>query len=198
MGQATPEDVRTFWFGQPDLTKPPTLDKGRWWKSTPAFDAEIEDRFGSRMQEALDTGLPEWRGSPEDLLSLILLCDQFPRNVHRGTGKAFAWDARAREVATILDNQGAPTSWQPDALAFSWMPFEHSEAMADQDRCVARFESLAQAAPQAKFYVDFAVKHRDIIAQFGRFPHRNRALGRDTTAEERDFLANGGPSFGQG
>lgn len=193
----TPADVRTFWFGQPDPTQPATVDPAMWWTGGEALDAEIQERFGGVMAQALEGGLQDWTKTPEDTLALILVLDQFTRNVYRGTAKAFSGDPRARELARTLE--GGPTTWDLDARCFSLLPFEHSEDIADQEHCMAHFQTLAaDGNPKARYYLEFAVKHRDIVAQFGRFPHRNRALGREMTAQETAFLEGGGPSFGQG
>jgi uncharacterized protein (DUF924 family) len=192
----SPADVRRFWFGQPDPAQPPTVSPGRWWTSDPAFDAQIQQEFGDLMDQALAGRLQKWTTTPEDTLALILVLDQFPRNVFRGTAKAFAGDARARELARRLD--GGPSSWNLHPRTFALLPFEHSESLDDQAHSVARFEALVQGKDEAKMLLDYAIKHRDIVARFGRFPHRNRALGRTSTDEERAFLNDGGPSFGQG
>jgi uncharacterized protein (DUF924 family) len=192
----SPADVRRFWFGQPDPTQPPTVSPGRWWTSDPDFDAQIQQQFGDLMDQALAGRLEDWTTTPEDTLALILVLDQFPRNVFRGTAKAFAGDERARELARSLD--GGPESWHLHCRTFALLPFEHSESADDQALSVARFKALAKGQDEAQMLVDYAVKHRDIVARFGRFPHRNRALGRTSTAKERAFLDNGGPSFGQG
>lgn len=193
----TPADVRRFWFGQPDPTRPATVDSSMWWKGGDALDAQIGAQFSGLMARALAGELSAWRSTSEDTLALILLLDQFPRNVHRGTAQAFAGDPLARELARALD--GGPEAWDLDARCFALMPFEHSEDLADQEHSVKRFGELAAGGDsKAAYYLEFAEKHRDIVARFGRFPHRNRVLGRVSSPAERSFLEDGGPSFGQG
>ncbi len=191
----TPADVLRFWFGTADPTQAPTVPASRWWTSDPDFDAEIQQRFGDLMGRALSGGLSHWAESPEGTLALIIVLDQFPRNVYRGTGSAFAGDAQAIVHARALD--GGPASWHHQVRTFALLPFEHSESLADQQHSVAAFTALVEAVPAASRLLDFAIQHHDIVARFGRFPHRNRALGRRPTDEERAFLADGGPSFGQ-
>jgi len=200
---ATPEAILQFWFGHADPTQAPTSDPAQWWNSTPELDQRLREDFGPLLEQAGLGALDGWRDSPESALALVILCDQFPRNIHRHTARAFAWDARARSVAHHIHSQGWAAGWHLDFATFSLMPFEHSEDLADQDLCVAAFERLVKESnPQdrknAKYYLSFAEEHRELIARFGRFPHRNTALGRTSTEAERAHMASGGKSFGQG
>ena len=182
---ATAEDVLAFWFDE--------AGPERWFAKDPAFDALAADRLGAASERAAAGGYAEWRKDPRGCLALILLLDQIPRNVHRGGARAFAADPLAREAAAhALErgfdrDPGFSDSWRQ----FFYLPYQHSEDMADQDRAVAlATERLANPAAAG-----YAERHRDAIRRFGRFPGRNAALGRDTTDEEAAFLARGDFAF---
>ena len=183
-----------FWFG-PDLT---TWQLARWFKPDPAFDAACRDGFGEMLAPAREGALADWAATPEGALALCLLLDQFPRNLHRGTPAAFASDPEARRVArqAVLRDRH-DLALPPTARCFLYLPFEHGEAMADQDLSVALFEGLrddpVHGAPGGS--IDYAWKHRAVIHRFGRFPHRNAILGRASTPEEEAYLAQPGAGF---
>ena len=158
-----------------------------WFSRNDVTDADIRNRFGPSVETAMRGELDGWAGRPEGSLALILLLDQFTRNIHRGDARAFSGDAAALRVATDAIASGHDRVCDPAMKAFYYMPFMHSEAIADQNRCVALMH--AHGAPDN---LKFAIVHRDIIARFGRFPHRNPALGRHTTPAEAAFLAAGG------
>lgn len=168
-------EVLTFWK---------EAGPGKWFKKSPAFDAEIRTRFEAAHFAAARRELDGWADTAEGALALLLLLDQFPRNMFRNSGHAFATDPLAKMFAERAVTAGFSNALAPELRNFFHMPFEHSEALADQDRAVA----LAADADALKW----AVIHRDIIVRFGRFPHRNAALGRETTAEEQAFLDSGG------
>jgi uncharacterized protein (DUF924 family) len=157
----------------------------RWFKKDEAFDAAIRDRFLDLHMAAARRELEDWAETPEGALALLLLLDQFPRNLFRGTAHAFATDPLARRIANAAIAAGHDRAVDPALRNFFYLPFEHSEAIADQERAV---ELTGFDADSRKW----AAEHRDIIARFGRFPHRNPALGRDTAADEAQFLAEGG------
>ncbi|MET4389316.1 uncharacterized protein (DUF924 family) [Bradyrhizobium sp. F1.4.3] len=159
----------------------------RWYKRNDAFDAEVRRRFLALWQKAAAGGLASWEASDDGALALVIVLDQFPRNMFRGTPQAFASDAMARDVARRAIDRGADSSIDPTLLAFLYMPFMHSEHLPDQLRCVALFRGTDNADN-----LKYAEEHADIIRRFGRFPHRNRLLGRDTTEEEQAFLDEGG------
>jgi uncharacterized protein (DUF924 family) len=183
----TAQDVLEFWFqGEPD-----TWRSDPWFKQSDAFDAAIRDRFATAVQAAQDGVLDGWAATAEGALALLLLLDQFGRNIHRGSHLAFAGDAHARRIARAAIAAGAEVALTPVQRAFLYLPFEHSEAMADQDLSVRLFEALPPAAWRDSV-VDYAHRHRDVIRRFGRFPHRNAALGRDSTPAERAWLDAGG------
>ncbi|MGN6113000.1 MAG: DUF924 family protein [Luteimonas sp.] len=159
----------------------------KWFRGGDAFDAACRERLGPSHHAAARRELDGWSSTPDGALALLLLLDQIPRNMFRGSGHAFATDGLARHFARLALEAGHDAAFEPALRAFFYLPFEHSEAMADQDRSVALFAALGDAN-----YRDYALAHRDVIARFGRFPHRNAALGRDTTPEEQAWLDAGG------
>ena len=156
----------------------------KWFAKDAAFDEAIRARFGAATQRALDGGFEDWRSDAEGALALTLLLDQFPRNLFRDQAQAFAGDARALDLAREGLARGFDLAPEPALRVFSHLPFMHSEDLADQ----ALMVELARWRHDATT-LHFALAHRDIVAQFGRFPHRNAALGRATTPQEAAFLA---------
>lgn len=173
--EITPETVLDFWFCE--RVRP------LWFRSTPEFDAEIRERFESSWQAARDGKLAAWEKSGEGALALVILLDQFPLNMYRDQGLSFSTEAQSREVARRAIEQGWDGELDDSGKAFLYLPFMHSENLDDQDRAVALFEVAG-----LKDNVRFANHHRDIVRRFGRFPHRNAALSRDCTDEERAWL----------
>lgn len=173
-----PETLVTFWN-----------DAGpqKWFAKDDAFDADLRASFEAAHQAAARGAFTEWEDRPEGALALILLLDQIPRNIYRGSAFALATDARAREVAARAIANGFDTKFEAGLRCFFYLPFEHSESTEDQARAMGYFEALGDAE-----YLKFAVLHRDIIARFGRFPHRNAVMGRISTTEEQAFLDGGG------
>ncbi len=183
-------DILDFWFkplGDADHGKRRDI----WWDSTAEFDDEIRRRFGGLLDQAVAGDLDSWTRSPDGALALILLCDQFPRNMHRRTSKAFSGDAKALATARLALARGYPLVYPEDMRLFFYMPLEHSEDLADQDFCCVVFATLRGGE-----YVQSATDHRDIVARFGRFPHRNEVLGRASTVEELAYLTTA-KRFGQ-
>ena len=182
-----------FWFGPPDS---PTRFEQRdvWFEVDPAFDAQCREQFGALRERAAAGDCADWALEAEPCLALILLLDQFPRNLFRGNAKAFATDAQARDAArAALDHsfdRSLPASWRQ----FIYLPFEHSEDLADQELSVKLAAALARDPPFARA-LDYAQRHHAIIARFGRFPHRNAALGRVSTRAEEAFLKEANSSF---
>jgi uncharacterized protein (DUF924 family) len=170
----------------------------RWFQPDPAFDDAIRARFGALLAPAAAGAHDAWAATPEGALALTLVLDQFPRNLHRGTAQAFAADAHARAVAraAVLHDRH-DLALTATERSFLYLPFEHSEAMADQDLSVALYEGLrddpVHRAPGGT--IDYAWRHRVVIREFGRFPHRNAALGRESTAAERAYLARPDAGF---
>lgn len=183
-------EILDFWFLP--LTDP-EHSKARkfWWNSTPEIDAEIRRRFGALLDKAVAGELDAWRKSPDGALALILLCDQFSRNMHRRTARAFAGDAKALATARYALARNYPAAYSNDMRVFFFMPFQHSEDLGDQDFCCTLFASLGDDTNQK-----YATEHRNIVARYGRFPHRNEVLGRVSTAEELDYLKTA-KRFGQ-
>lgn len=182
--------IHEFWFGTPG-----SPDRGRkreaWFKADDAFDAEIRSHFLADLETAARGGFDSMADGSIGALALIILLDQFPRNMFRGTPRAFATDPKARSIAEATVAQGFDQTLTGIERAFVYLPFEHSERLEDQDRSVALFEALGDAES-----LDYAVQHRVIIERFGRFPHRNAILGRESTPEEEAFLKEPGSSFG--
>lgn len=195
-------DVLDFWFGDGLQLDWPSQDRNeRWFGGGTAQDDAIRQRFGELVGMALDGGLTDWEAEPRARLALIVLLDQLSRNVHRGRRRAFDGDARAQRLSRRSLAEGMDTSLTPAGCVFLYMPLMHAESLELQEECVARFQRLVDTSPDTlrdtlASNLRFAVVHRDIVAQYGRFPHRNAVLGRTCTPEEDAFLKDG-PRFGQ-
>ena len=176
----TPDDVLDFWFRR---------DRKAWFEKNAAFDAEIRARFLDAHARALAGELDGWKEEPRSCLALVILLDQFPRNMFRGEARAFAADALARETARVILDRGWDRAMSTDERSFAYLPFEHSESLDDQRRSCELMRPLGEEPYR------YAVRHREIIERFGRFPHRNAALGRDSTPEEAEFLRQPGSGF---
>ncbi len=183
--------VLDFWFGPLERRGPA---RPEWFRKDPAFDEEIRRRFGELHRAAALRELETWRASAEPMLALVIALDQFSRNLFRGDARAFAQDAHALECAREALGRGDDLLLLPVQRQFLYLPFEHSEAPADQERAVELMRSL-EAFEETRGIVAWAEKHRAIIRRFGRFPHRNAALGRPSTEEEARFLAQPGSGF---
>jgi uncharacterized protein (DUF924 family) len=195
------EALLDFWFGD-DADDAATAERQAplWWKKNPELDERCRALFLPQVEAAAAGGLPDWAATARGRLALILLTDQLPRNLYRGSARAFASDPLAQRYCLERLDSGADRSLRPVERVFFYLPLEHAESLALQERSVALFGALAEAVPAAARkwfdgYRDYALRHRDIVARFGRFPHRNAALGRATTAEEADFLRTPGSSF---
>lgn len=184
----TPNDVLDFWFaGDPGTPRPV------WFEKNEAFDLGCQALAPARNQ-ARDGELDHWTASPRGTLALLILLDQLSRNLHRGSAEAFVADAKARAIACAAIEAGFDKRLGPVERVFVYLPFEHSEDPADQDLSVRLFESLRGTAVR-DLSVDYAYRHRSVIRRFGRFPHRNAALGRTNTPEEEAYLAQPGAGF---
>ena len=172
------QQLLDFWFGQ---------DRKAWFEKNPAFDEQIRARFLALYEQAAAGGLADWQHSPKSCLALVILLDQFPRNMFRGTARAFAGDALALAAARNIVERGWDKGMTEDERSFAYLPFEHSESLSDQE------DSLRLFAGQANF--EWARRHWEIIRRFGRFPHRNAIFGRESTPEEIDFLKQPGSGF---
>ncbi|QSX74587.1 DUF924 family protein [Lysobacter arenosi] len=179
--QITPHDVLAFWQQS---------GYERWFARDEEFDARCREEWLPAHHRAARRELDDWMETPEGALALAILLDQIPRNVYRGSGHAYATDPLARHYAARAIERGFDHQVDPALRVFFYMPFEHSEAIADQDRSVELASSIGGESGQN--YLDYARRHRDVIARFGRFPHRNRELGRINTAEEQAYLDAGG------
>jgi uncharacterized protein (DUF924 family) len=173
-----PDDVLAFWRSAGDE---------RWYKRDDAFDASVRERFLSSWQKAVAGELSSWETTDDGALALVILLDQFPRNMFRGDPNAFSSDAHALEVVHRALARGADKRIEASLLQFLYLPFMHSEDLADQLRCVELFRTTEDTEN-----LRYAEEHADIVRRFGRFPHRNRVLGRITTPEEQAFLDGGG------
>jgi uncharacterized protein (DUF924 family) len=189
------DDILTFWFGTPQDNQAyyDTWHK-RWFTSDPQFDLTIREEFLADYQLSADRKLMQWQDTPRSSLALIVLLDQFPRNMFRGEPRAFATDSLAREVAAHLLHLGFDRQLLPVERSFVYLPFMHSEIRSDQQQSVSLFRQLAQERPYLNS-VSYALRHQEIIERFGRFPHRNVVLGRVSTPAEVEFLQQPGSSF---
>ena len=203
MSGTSPRDVVDFWLR--DATSGPEALARRgavWFSAEPAFDRECTTRFAAALEDAARGDLDGWAATPHGRLALVILLDQMPRNIHRGSAAAFAHDAQAAAHCLAGIECGQDRSLHPVERVFLYMPLQHAEDLGLQRKSVVQFESLAADADAAwgDHFADnvrYARLHRDIVERFGRFPHRNRILGRDSTDEELRYLADGAPTFGQ-
>ena len=179
--------VLAFWFD--------AVGETGWWRSDPALDAEIKETFGDLHAAAARGELDDWADSADGALALIILLDQFSRNLYRDDPRAFENDAKAKAIAETAIESGLDMTLEPERRVFFYMPYEHSEDLDDQDRCIAYFK---ERTPDRADWLHHAEQHRDLIKRFGRFPHRNDCLGRDSTPEERAHLDGGGYRPGAG
>ena len=196
------EALLAFWFGA-DLDSPEHVGErmGIWFGGGEAFDEAIRERFEDWPDAALAGEMDDWRGSPRGVLARVLVFDQLPRNLHRDSPRAFAYDAAGLAAAQEAIAAGHVEALHPIEAGFLLLPLEHAEDLACQDECVAAFERLRDTSPPAlrpflETSVDYAERHRVLIRRFGRFPHRNAVLGRESTEAERRFLEAGGDTFG--
>ena len=173
----SPQGIVAFWFS--DAVRP------LWFKSTPEFDTQLRERFESVWQQAATGRLDSWAKSAEGALALVILLDQIPLNIYRGEARSFSTEAKAREIAGHAIDKGWDTTLPGEQKAFLYMPLMHSESLADQDRSVALYDAAG-----LEYNLKFAKHHRDIIRRFGRFPHRNEILGRQSTEAEEAYLAS--------
>jgi uncharacterized protein (DUF924 family) len=191
MSQAN--QILDFWFGKPD-----EADYGKprkvWFTKNPEFDQEVRSRFLIDYQQAAAGHLDDWKASPLGCLALIILLDQFPRNMFRGQPQAFATDPQSLAYAHHTVTQGFDKELLPIQRCFVYLPFEHSENLAHQRQAIELFSTLKDY-PECASGVDYAHRHFKVIERFGRFPHRNEILGRETTLEEAEFLKQPGSSF---
>lgn len=176
----TPAEVLRFWLEE---------HRQDWFAKNLAFDAEIRERFLHLHEAAARGDLAHWADGPRSCLALVIVLDQFPRNMFRGEGRAFSTDALARAAARVIIERGWNRQMTQAEQLFAYLPFEHSESLADQDLSCELMKDFD--AEQLRY----ALRHREIIQRFGRFPHRNKLLGRESTAAEIEFLKLPGSGF---
>jgi uncharacterized protein (DUF924 family) len=182
----SPGHVLAFWFGRPD--DPAHLKKReKWFKKDPTFDHQIATEFLPLYETAVSGGLDDWRAAAPGCLALILVLDQFPRNMFRNTARAFATDAMAREAARHGVDQGFDKTVPPVHRAFFYLPFEHSENLDDQRLSIELFRNC-EPHENYQSSLDYALRHMAVIERFGRFPYRNAALGRVSSPEEQEYV----------
>lgn len=197
----TPESIHEFWFGTQSDDAAAAAEKAKlWWAKDAATDALMRQRFEPMLALAASGALDSWTGTPQGRLALILLADQFPRNIYRQTARSFAYDSQALAWCKEGLRLGSDRQLRPIERVFHYLPLEHSESLEDQNLAVSLFAQLMEEVPPEQKTVfagfhDFAVRHRVIIERFQRFPHRNAILDRPSTAEETAFLQEKGSSF---
>lgn len=178
----TPEEVYSFWFEE--------CSREQWFERTLSLDEEIRHRFRDTHLALAGGVIGAWHASPQNRLAAVVVLDQFPRNIYRNTPLAFATDGLALREAKLALDAGADQIVEKECRTFFYLPFEHAEDMAEQERSVMLFRALGDAE-----YLDYAIRHRDVIAAYGRFPHRNAIIGRVSTTAELDYLARPGAGF---
>lgn len=176
---AAAREVLAFWFE--------ALMPEQWFGGSDGLDAEISELFGGLHAEVLESGAADWRGDPQTLLAAVIVLDQFSRNIHRGTAQAFAADPLAQELATLALAQHWDRELPPERRQFFYLPFQHAESRKLQTVSLRCFEALG-----LEHSLTYAIEHAEVIAQFGRFPTRNAALGRESTPEELAYLSQPG------
>jgi uncharacterized protein (DUF924 family) len=188
------EEILRFWFGRVSESSYSEQRK-LWFRKDPQLDQTIRDRFMCVYEQAAAGELEYWQQSPHSCLALLIVLDQFPRNMFRNTPQAFATDAKALSIAKAAIDQGFDQMLEPIQRIFLYLPLEHSENLDDQLQSIALFRDLVAIDPQLADVLDYALRHYQVIQQFGRFPHRNQILNRTTTPEEAEFLKQPGSSF---
>ena len=197
----TIENVLEFWFGEGrNATEIVDEKSALWWSKDDRIDKQITRRFTATVEAVASGQLSQWLESPRGLLALIIITDQFPRNIYRNTPRAFSCDALALSFAKTCVSSGAEQHLAPIECVFAYLPFEHSEVLADQQYSVDLYQALMASVGEGETelfngYCEFARKHYEIIKHFGRFPHRNQILGRCSSDEEKVFLTQAGSSF---
>ena len=187
----TIKEIHNFWFGELDENGVCVIDHhALWFGANEETDTFCREQFGASLMTAQEGKLQHWAETDRGLIALVVLLDQFSRNIHRGTAQAFTGDPIALALAQDTISSDRHLHLPSIHRVFLYLPLEHCEDLAVQENCVALFEELAQLSghPQFASFARYAIAHRDVIAQFGRFPHRNKALGRESSAEELAYL----------
>jgi uncharacterized protein (DUF924 family) len=185
-----PVAVLDFWFGAAPFSR-----RAEWFRKDAAFDAQIRKRFALLHKSALRGAIDAWHTEPLPALARLIVLDQFSRNLHRNSAQAFAGDALALAAAQDIVARGWDRGYAPVQRPFAYLPFEHAEDIVMQRQSLRLFAGLAHDEPSEADAVEWAQKHLDVIQRFGRFPHRNAALGRISTAQEVGYLAQPGSGF---
>ena len=197
----TPESIISFWFGpEQDSQKISDQKSPLWWSKNDQIDMEIANRFKQLTSDISRNEYPQWQRTPLGLLASIICLDQFPRNIYRGEATAFSFDRQALAMANSMVSKQWDQQLPHVYSVFSYLPFEHSEALADQEKSLSLYAALRDKVSDDERemfegFFQFAVKHYEIVERFGRFPHRNDILGRASTKEEQEFLSQPGSSF---
>jgi uncharacterized protein (DUF924 family) len=195
------ESILHYWFGGATDDAEIVREKSAlWWKQDSKVDAEIRRRFEMMLNAEIKNEFASWSSSPRGQLARVLLCDQFPRNMYRDSPRAFDYDERARKLAREALDAGQDKKLRPVERVFLYLPFEHSETVDDQTLSLRLYTELVEDVPETdrptyQKFLEYARKHKEIIDRFGRFPHRNAILGRQSTAAEAEFLKGPGSSF---
>jgi len=190
-----------WWFGSSDAPTQAARDKGKlWFGKKKSQDTDAQNRFGGLVEQALNGGLSEWTATPQGWLALVLLLDQLPRMIYRDTPKAYSGDKRAQEQVQHGLRLERDLALTPLQRTFIYLVLEHTETPAAQDEAIKRFTALLDLLPSTdrEYFtqtLDYARKHQVVVKRFGRFPHRNAVLGRESTAEEVEFLKRPGSRF---
>ena len=196
-------DILEFWIKDADSDPVSAKQQSTiWFNASESLDQELRDRFGELLERGGAGELDHWRSTPQGSLALIILLDQFSRNIYRGTSEAFDFDAQALTICQSMQQSGQLDLLGPVGKVFALMPLQHAEDLAVQEASVEAFRQIAESAPAGYEQMtsgnhEYAKLHYDIIKQFGRFPHRNRIMGRQSTEAEQRWLADGAPTFGQ-
>ncbi len=188
------QEVLDFWFGAPGSPVHGTI-RVEWFRKDSAFDASIRVRFGALIERGLRGELEAWAEAPESALAQVIVLDQFTRNAFRDTPRAFAGDPRALAAAGAMVGARQDEALPPVQRSFVYLPFEHAEGIAMQEESLRLFTRLVAVAPEMASALDWAQRHHAIVQRFGRFPHRNRILGRQSTTQELEFLKEPGSGF---
>lgn len=197
----TAEEILDFWFPGPlDTAEAVGRQVKTWFRGCDTLDAEIRERFAGLPRQAMKGEFDNWRTSARGSLALVIVLDQFPRNLFRGTSDSFAFDARAREVTLGAIDRKFDQDLRPIEAVFLYMPLEHAEDLELQEQSVTLFRALESRAPDGledvfANFTDYAVRHHRVIERFGRFPHRNEVLERRSSDAERAYLEEGGDAF---
>jgi uncharacterized protein (DUF924 family) len=198
---AAPDTVLAYWFGAPGSAADIAARQGKlWFGKLPEKDRDITERFSATFNAAIRGSLDHWADTPHGRLALVIVLDQFPHHIHRDTPLAFAQDAKALALSMDALAMGEDKQLAPIERVFLYLPLEHAESVSVQDLSVALYRQLAldAAEPERTLFdnfLDYARKHRDVVARFGHFPHRNAILGRPSTLEETEFLKQPGSRF---